>query len=95
MDQLFRTSDLKTSGKRLSENPNVYMVVNENDFLLAPEDLRWLKENVPHRHAAFFRSGGHLGNLFLPSVQNAIRSALLDSFFVRGDVLPPEANVKN
>jgi pimeloyl-ACP methyl ester carboxylesterase len=53
----------------------VRVVANADDFLLAPEHLRWLEDTLGER-LTVFPAGGHLGNLWRPEVQAAIGRAL-------------------
>jgi ABC-type transporter lipoprotein component MlaA len=69
---LDQAGDLRSYEPGLRANPGIRVIVNENDFLLAPEDLDWLRSTFSPRQLAVFPKGGHLGNLFNPSVQKAI-----------------------
>jgi hypothetical protein len=68
--------DLRTYGAGLRANPNIRVIVNQNDFLLADEDLAWLRATFSPEHLTVFEQGGHLGNLFNPAVQKTILAAL-------------------
>ena len=50
--------------------------MNQNDFLLADEDLAWLRATFTPEQLTVFEQGGHLGNLFNPAVQKTILGAL-------------------
>ena len=56
--------------------PNIRIIVNQNDFLLADEDLAWLHATFAPEQLTVFEQGGHLGNLFNPAVQKTILQAL-------------------
>ena len=73
---LEQASDLRTYGSGLRANRKVRLILNENDFLLAPEDLEWLRTTLPSEEITVFPQGGHLGNLAHPAVQAAIVRAL-------------------
>jgi hypothetical protein len=60
----------------LRANPNIRVIVNQNDFLLADEDLAWLHATFAPDRLTVFPQGGHLGNLSNPLVQKAILAAL-------------------
>jgi ABC-type transporter lipoprotein component MlaA/pimeloyl-ACP methyl ester carboxylesterase len=75
-DALEVAGDLRTYGAGLRANPNVRVIVNQNDFLLADEDLAWLHATFPPDQLTVFAQGGHLGNLSNPTVQKAILEAL-------------------
>jgi hypothetical protein len=71
-----KASELKTYGAGLRANPDIRIIVNQNDFLLADEDLAWLRATFGPDQLTVFGQGGHLGNLFNPSVQKIILGAL-------------------
>jgi ABC-type transporter lipoprotein component MlaA len=76
--QLFDDCDLRTVGDALAANERVRVFTNENDFLLRPEDLQWLRESLGDR-ARIFPAGGHLGNLHRKSIQQAIEIEIEDA----------------
>lgn len=71
-----KASDLRQLSARLKANPKVRVVTNENDFLLAAEDLAWLRETFGPDRVKLFAHGGHLGNLSNAYFQQAILEAL-------------------
>ena len=73
---LEKAGDLRTYESGLRANPNVRVIVNQNDFLLADEDLAWLRATFTPEQLTVFAQGGHLGNLFNPAVQKTILGAL-------------------
>ena len=73
---LERAGDLRTYEAGLRANPNIRIIVNQNDFLLADEDLAWLHATFAQEQLTVFPQGGHLGNLFNPDVQKTILAAL-------------------
>jgi ABC-type transporter lipoprotein component MlaA/pimeloyl-ACP methyl ester carboxylesterase len=68
--------DLRTYDAGLRANPKIRVIVNQNDFLLADEDLAWLRATFTPEQLTVFAEGGHLGNLFNPTVQKTILGAL-------------------
>lgn len=68
--------DLRTYEAGLRANPDVRVIVNQNDFLLTDADLAWLHATFATNQLTVFPTGGHLGNLFNPAVQKAILAAL-------------------
>lgn len=70
--------DLRTYEAGLRANPDIRLVVNENDFLLGAADLAWLRAMFPPAHLTVFDHGGHSGNLGDPAMQRAILNALAD-----------------
>ena len=75
-EALEKAGDLRTYDAGLRANPNIRVIVNQNDFLLADEDLAWLRATFTPEQLTVFEQGGHLGNLFNPEVQKTILGAL-------------------
>ena len=71
-----RNGDLRTYDAGLRANPDVRVIVNQNDFLLTAADLAWLHATFATNQLTVFPQGGHLGNLFNPAVQQSILAAL-------------------
>ena len=67
---------MRTYDAGLRANPNIRVIVNLNDFLLADEDLTWLRATFAPEQLTVFKQGGHLGNLSNPAVQKTIVEAL-------------------
>jgi ABC-type transporter lipoprotein component MlaA len=74
--ELEKAGDLRTYDAGLRANPNIRVLVNQNDFLLTDEDLAWLRATFPPERFTVFPQGGHLGNLSNPAVQKSILDAL-------------------
>jgi pimeloyl-ACP methyl ester carboxylesterase len=75
-EALEKGGDLRTYDAGLRANPNIRVIVNQNDFLLTDEDLAWLCATFAPEQLTAFAQGGHLGNLSNPTVQKAILGAL-------------------
>ena len=75
-ETLEKAGDLRTYETGLRANPDIRIVCNENDFLLASEDLSWLHATFATNQLTIFPQGGHLGNLSNPTVQKTILAAL-------------------
>jgi hypothetical protein len=75
-EALEKAGDLRTYDAGLRANPNIRVIVTQNDFLLADEDLAWLHATFAPEQLTVFAKGGHLGNLFNPAVQKSIMGAL-------------------
>jgi MlaA lipoprotein len=75
-EALEKAGDLRTYDAGLRANRNIRIIVNQNDFLLADEDLAWLHATFAPEQLTVFKQGGHLGNLFNPAVQKTILEAL-------------------
>jgi ABC-type transporter lipoprotein component MlaA len=74
--ELEKAGDLRTYETGLRANPNIRVIVNQNDFLLEGEDLTWLHSTFGPEKLTVFEHGGHLGNLADPAVQKTIVGAL-------------------
>jgi ABC-type transporter lipoprotein component MlaA len=75
-ETLEHSGDLRTYAAGLRANPNISIIVNQNDFLLADEDLTWLQSTFTSQTLTVFDQGGHLGNLFTPAVRSSILRSL-------------------
>lgn len=75
-EALEKAGDLRTYEAGLRANPDVRIIINQNDFLLAGEDLEWLEATFTPEQLTVFKKGGHLGNLVNPTVQKSILGAL-------------------
>ena len=75
-EALEKAGDLRTYDAGLRANPDIRIIVNQNDFLLTDEDLAWLHATFAPEQLTVFAQGGHLGNLSNPTVQKAILAAL-------------------
>jgi len=73
---LQNAGDLRTYDAGLRANPDIRVIVNQNDFLLTADDLAWLHATFATNQLTVFPQGGHLGNLVNPAVQKAILAAL-------------------
>jgi ABC-type transporter lipoprotein component MlaA/pimeloyl-ACP methyl ester carboxylesterase len=71
-----KADDLRTYEAGLRADPNIRIIVNQNDFLLSDEDLAWLHATFAPEQLTVFEQGGHLGNLYNPAVQKTILGAL-------------------
>jgi len=76
--RLFDLTDLRSIEDALKANHRVRLMTNEDDFLLAADDLEWLSSVVGMEYCLHFEHGGHLGNLYLDEVQDTAMSALID-----------------
>jgi ABC-type transporter lipoprotein component MlaA/pimeloyl-ACP methyl ester carboxylesterase len=75
-DIVNRGTDLRTYSAGLRENPNVRVILNRNDLLLADSDIDWIEKTFTSSLVTEFPDGGHVGNLSQPAVQQAILRAL-------------------
>jgi hypothetical protein len=75
-EALEKADDLQMYDAGLRANSNIRIIVNQNDFPLTDEDLAWLHATFAPKQLTVFAQGGHLGNLFNPTVQKTILGAL-------------------
>jgi ABC-type transporter lipoprotein component MlaA/pimeloyl-ACP methyl ester carboxylesterase len=75
-DVVKRGTDLTVYTAGLQANPNVRLIMNRNDFLLAKSDISWAEGTFAPSELTIFPDGGHVGNLSQPAVQQAILQAL-------------------
>ena len=61
-EALIEGTSLRSIESYLRNSPKIVLMGNENDLILAPEDLAFLKEVFGSR-AKFYPYGGHLGNM--------------------------------
>lgn len=71
--RMFEQCDLRSIADELRANERILVFANENDFLLRPEDLTWLRETLADR-VHIFPAGGHLGNLHRKTIQDLIEN---------------------
>jgi ABC-type transporter lipoprotein component MlaA/pimeloyl-ACP methyl ester carboxylesterase len=74
-EQITFEASLRNQEKLLSSSDKVRIFTNVDDFILGEENLSWLRETAGDR-LTVFPGGGHLGNLYIPAVRNAIFDAL-------------------
>jgi ABC-type transporter lipoprotein component MlaA len=75
VEGLLEASGLHEIAPALAANPRVAIFTNADDFLLGEGDAAWLRAALGER-VTIFPQGGHLGNLSVPEVQDAIFRAL-------------------
>lgn len=75
-EELEKAGDLRNYETGLRANPKIRVIVNQNDFLLTEEDLTWLEATFPPEQLTIFKKGGHLGNLYNPTVEKSILRTL-------------------
>lgn len=75
MIDFYRTESLLRIANDLAADGNVYLLHNEDDFLLRPRDVAWMKSSFG-KTATVFETGGHLGNVWRPEFQAALEAAL-------------------
>jgi hypothetical protein len=70
-DTLLAATDLTQSTASLRNNPKVRVQICEDDFLLKPADIEWFHSTFGNNLTAY-PTGGHLGNLHVTAVQEAL-----------------------
>jgi ABC-type transporter lipoprotein component MlaA len=77
-EQMFKLNDLRSIGDGLRASGKIRHFANRNDFLVATEDIEWITKTLGEKNVQLFPSGGHLGGLHRPEVQDEIIEALAD-----------------
>jgi ABC-type transporter lipoprotein component MlaA len=75
-EPFYARADLRWIEGYIKNGDKTRVFVNEDDFLLRPEDLEWLRRTLGDR-VTVMPGGGHLGNLYLPSVRESIAGAMV------------------
>jgi hypothetical protein len=70
-ESLIAATDLIQSTEFLRNNPKVRVQICEDDFLITPADIAWFRSTFGNNLTAY-PVGGHLGNLHIPAVQEAL-----------------------
>jgi hypothetical protein len=70
-EQVLANTDLTQSTDLLRNNPKIRVQICDDDFLLTPTDLPWFRSTFG-RNLVDYPVGGHLGNLHIPAVQEAL-----------------------
>jgi hypothetical protein len=70
-EQVLANTDLSQSTELLRNNPKIRIQICEDDFLLTPGDLPWFRSTFGS-NLVDYPIGGHLGNLHIPAVQEAL-----------------------
>lgn len=74
-EQIKFSVNLKNREKSLKQVDNLHLVLSDNDFLLNKSELNWFKSTFEGK-TTVFKQGGHLGELWRPELQEAIRSQI-------------------
>jgi hypothetical protein len=70
-DALMKATDLEQSTEYLKNNPKVRVQICKDDFLLDRQDINWYGSTFG-TNLTTYAVGGHLGNLYLPEVQEKL-----------------------
>ena len=70
-EDLIAAGDLDQSTKFLRNNSKIRVQICEDDFLLTPADIHWFRSTFGG-NLTVYPVGGHLGNLHIPAVQEAL-----------------------
>jgi hypothetical protein len=62
---------LEPSAELFRNNPKIRVQICDDDFLLTPADVTWFRATFGDKLTEY-PTGGHLGNLYLPAVQEAL-----------------------
>ena len=75
VEEFLASADLRQHEAFLRSDDRTHVVINDDDFLLRPEDIEWLRATLGER-LLVLEQGGHLGNLYQESVQTRIMQPL-------------------
>ncbi len=84
-DRLFEMGDLRSVAEKLRGNDRVLFFSNQNDSLLGPGDVEWIRDMWGPEQAILFKRGGHLGNLHREDVQRVITNVIARALGLRDD----------
>jgi hypothetical protein len=71
IEDVVDSTDLTNSTEAFRNNPKIRVQVCEDDFLLTPGDIPWFRATFG-KNLTDYQSGGHLGNLHVPAVQESL-----------------------
>ena len=94
-EALIAQNDLRFIGDALRASGKIRHFANANDFLLADGDIEWLTEVLGAENVEFFPTGGHLGGLFKPEVQQLVMDAVRDLVEPAGSKTPSEPSASS
>ncbi len=77
-EALVQANDLHTLAEPLRANDRLRVFANTNDFLTSNEDVAWLRDWIGPERVTLLPTGGHLGNLHRPEMQDSIMDSLED-----------------
>jgi len=79
IEKLNKASSIPALEDYITNAPNIYLMHNEDDFLLRSEfnDIEYLKQLFGNR-AFFFKRGGHLGNIWQDDFQDKLWEMIAD-----------------
>ncbi len=70
-EDLIAATDLGQCTEFLRNNPKIRVQISEDDFLLTATDITWFRSTFG-RNLTIYPDGGHLGNLHVPAIQEAL-----------------------
>ena len=77
-EELVEANDLHSLAEPLHANERLRVFANQNDFLTSNEDVAWLREWIGPERVELLPTGGHLGSLNRPDLQDSIMDSLED-----------------
>lgn len=75
LEELYRSSNLRSLTETLRNNPKVRILHNYDDFLLSPDDRKFLDETLGPK-ITWFNRGAHLGNFYVTTFQQRLLEEL-------------------
>jgi len=70
-EDLVTATSLQPSTEFLRHNPKIRVQICKDDFLLTPADIAWFNSTFDG-NLTVYPAGGHLGNLHVPAIQEAL-----------------------
>jgi ABC-type transporter lipoprotein component MlaA len=92
-EQLIAATDLDQSTDLLRSNSKIRVQISGDDFLLAPSDISWFRSTFG-TNLTIYPDGGHLGNLHISDVQEALVRLFPDRPTKSGGKMSREAPFK-
>ena len=90
-DELCEKYKVDSMAEKMSANKRLFVLHNENDFLLQEGDIEWYRGVLGDR-LVVFSNGSHLGNMFVPDYQKKLMSLTEDERKVVITVRVPRKN---
>jgi phospholipid-binding lipoprotein MlaA len=81
--ELVAATSLDPSTEFLRGNPKIRVQICDDDFLLTPADISWFRSTFDGKLTEY-TVGGHLGNLYIPAVQEALTRLFSDKAASQG-----------
>ena len=90
VEELYRMSDLRSISDTLRHDDRITVFHNIDDFLLSQDDREFLCNTLGNK-LVWFSRGGHLGNLYVKKVQDAIADKTVPPFKPVQEIKPKKS----